>query len=164
MKNKIVWLNAVWDAEVICTPNGVPYAHQLYGFPVAPGSSRLNNWVPLQPVLNLSTLAIEPSASVLESVSEVTVNVTLDPVEPNFTVQVSYTTANGTALAGTHYTTTIGILTFPPGTITLPITIPLLTFDISEAVEFFVNLSAPLNANLGNATATVAINPDAGST
>jgi hypothetical protein len=164
MRQKILWLNAIWDAEPICTPAGVPYAHQIYGFPVAPGSARLNNWVPLQPVLNLSTLDIEPSASTLESVSEVTVNVTLDPAEPNFTVQVNYATANGTALAGTHYTTTSGILTFPPGTITLPITVPLLNFNISETVEFFVNLSAPLNANLGNATATITINPDAGST
>lgn len=164
MKQKILWLNAVWDAEPICTPQGVPYAHQLYGYPVAPGSSRLNNWVPLQPVLNLSTLEIEPTASVLESSSEVTLNVTLTPAEPNFTVQVNYTTTNGTALSGIHYTTTSGTLTFPPGTTTLPITVPLLTFNISEAVEFFLNLSAPLNANLGNATATITINPDAGST
>jgi hypothetical protein len=30
-KQRITWLNAIWEAEMICTPQGVPYVHQLYG-------------------------------------------------------------------------------------------------------------------------------------
>lgn len=163
MKQKIQWLNAIWDAETICTPQGVPYAHQLYGYPVAPGSSRLNNWVPLQPILTLSLVEIEDSKSALETDPSVSLNVTLTPADPSQTVQVTYATVEGSALADVHYVPTSGVLTFPPNETLQVITIPLVGSNIDDPVEFTVVLSNPQSANLGNAIATIVINPDAGS-
>ncbi|MFU8844108.1 MAG: Calx-beta domain-containing protein, partial [Bacteroidales bacterium] len=58
---------------------------------------------------------------------------------------LSYTTADGTALAGSDYTTTAGTLTFPAGSVsgaTLTITVPILDDNIGEPTEYYyVNLS-----------------------
>jgi Ca2+-binding RTX toxin-like protein len=71
------------------------------------------------------------------------------------TVTVQYSTANGTALAGSDYTTTTGTLTFNPGVTTQTITIPILNDSVNEANETFtVTLTSPTNATLGG-TATV---------
>jgi Calx-beta domain. len=163
-KQRITWLNAIWEAEMICTPQGVPYVHQLYGYPVAPGTSRLNVWVPLQPILDYSTVALEEARSVNERAKSVTVNVTLSPADPNQTVEISWATADDTAIAGTHYTAASGTLTFSPGETLKTITIELLGVNIASFVQFQIVLTNPVNANLGNAVAIVTIIPDLGST
>ena len=64
---------------------------------------------------------------------------------------VSYQTANGTAIAGSDYGIVIGTLTFPPGTTTQPITVPVMGDRIFEGNEtFFVNLSGPVNATIAD--------------
>jgi hypothetical protein len=71
------------------------------------------------------------------------------------TITVQYSTANGTALAGSDYTATTGTLTFNPGVTSQTISIPILNDSVNEANETFtLKLTSPSNANLGG-TATV---------
>jgi hypothetical protein len=71
------------------------------------------------------------------------------------TITVQYSTANGTALAGSDYTATTGTLTFNPGVTSQTISIPILNDAVNEANETFtVKLTTPTNAILGG-TATV---------
>ncbi|MEM7769445.1 MAG: Calx-beta domain-containing protein [Cyanobacteria bacterium P01_A01_bin.37] len=72
--------------------------------------------------------------------------VTLNPPSPN-AVTVNYSTANGTATAGSDYTPVNGTLTFNPNTTTQTITVPIFGGDVVEADEtFFVNLTNPVGA------------------
>ncbi len=62
-------------------------------------------------------------------------------------VTVAFATANGTAAAGIDYTSTSGIATFPPGSTTQPVTVPVAGDLLDEANEtFFVNLSGASGA------------------
>ena len=62
----------------------------------------------------------------------------------NKTVTVNYATANGTAVAPADYTAASGVLTFAPGTVTQPITVPVIGDTLDEPNETFtVNLSGP---------------------
>ncbi len=71
------------------------------------------------------------------------------------TITVQYSTANGTALAGSDYTATTGTLTFTPGVTSQTISIPILNDSVNEANETFtLKLTSPTNAILGG-TATV---------
>jgi hypothetical protein len=71
------------------------------------------------------------------------------------TVTVNYSTADGTALAGTDYTATSGTLTFNPGVTNLTVTVPALgRVTYKNSVNFTVTLTSPANATLGTATAT----------
>jgi hypothetical protein len=81
--------------------------------------------------------------------------VTLAPVNPTQTVTVNYTTANGTASAGSDYQLASGTLTFPPGTATRPIGVVTSTDSLVEGAEtFFVNLSGAVNAAIVYAQGT----------
>jgi uncharacterized repeat protein (TIGR01451 family) len=74
------------------------------------------------------------------------------------TVTVDYTTADGTAAAGSDYTATSGTLTFNPGVTTQTISVPILGDMLHEANETFtVDLSAPVNATItpGAGTGTI---------
>ncbi len=73
---------------------------------------------------------------------------------------VAYTTANGTATAGSDYTAKTGILTFGAGVSTQNITIATTNDTVVEGPETFtVTLSSPTGATLGATTvATVTIN------
>jgi hypothetical protein len=73
---------------------------------------------------------------------------------------VAYTTANGTATAGSDYTAKSGILTFGAGVSTQNITIATANDTAVEGPETFtVTLSSPTGATLGATTlATVTIN------
>lgn len=78
-------------------------------------------------------------------------------------IQVSFVTSNGTALAGSDYITTNGVLTFPPGTTNQSIAINVngdISIETSE--HFFVVLSGELNATLGNVAAVGTIINDDG--
>ncbi len=68
------------------------------------------------------------------------------------TVTVSFSTADGTAIAGSDYVSTNGIVTFPPGDTNQNITVTVLGDVLDETNEaFFVQLSNPDNATLGDA-------------
>jgi hypothetical protein len=64
---------------------------------------------------------------------------------------VTYTTADGTATAGSDYTPASGPVTFLPGQTSRPVSVPVLGDDVVEADETFqVNLSSPTNATIGD--------------
>jgi hypothetical protein len=66
-------------------------------------------------------------------------------------VGVDYATAAGTATAGVDYGTVAGTLTFPAGVVARTVAVPVLGDTIDEANEtFFVNLSGPTGATLGD--------------
>ena len=76
-------------------------------------------------------------------------------------VTVSYATADGTARAGSDYTSTTGTLRFEPGDRTRTIRVPALDDEIREDTESFtVELSDPEGATLVGATGTGAVTDD----
>jgi hypothetical protein len=73
-------------------------------------------------------------------------------------VQVTYATANGSAAAGSDYTTTSGVLTIPALSSSATISVPVKGDTTVEPNEtFFVNLSSPTGATIadGQATGTI---------
>jgi hypothetical protein len=77
-------------------------------------------------------------------------------------VTVEYATASDTAVEGEDFEATSGTLTFLDGETSQPIAVPIIGDDLLEADEeyFFVHLSNPLNAVLGNDTGEGAIFDD----
>ncbi len=76
-------------------------------------------------------------------------------------ITVDYATADGTAVAGSDYTATSGTLTFPAGTTTQTVVVPVLGDTTIEATETFtVTLSNPTNLTIGTAQATGTIVTD----
>ncbi|HEX8710071.1 MAG TPA: Calx-beta domain-containing protein, partial [Pyrinomonadaceae bacterium] len=70
-------------------------------------------------------------------------------VPASSTVTVDFTTADGTATAGTDYQATSGTLTFAPGDLTKTVTVLVNGDTLDEANEtFFVNLTNAVNATL----------------
>jgi Calx-beta domain/Fibronectin type III domain len=79
-------------------------------------------------------------------------------------VTVSYSTHNGTAVAGTDYTATSGTLTFPPGETAENIEVPIIARSgRAPARSFSVTLSAPANATIASGTGVVTIGASGGS-
>ena len=74
------------------------------------------------------------------------------------TVTVDYSTADGTAVAGSDYTATSGTLTFTPGETVenIPVAISGRTGDLPSR-NFTVTLSSPTDATIGIGTGTVVI-------
>jgi hypothetical protein len=68
------------------------------------------------------------------------------------TITVNYATADGTAAAGTDYTSTSGTLTFAPGTTQATFLVPLLNKKEGSNLTFTATLSSPTNATLGATT------------
>jgi chitinase len=69
-------------------------------------------------------------------------------------VSVSYATADGTATAGADYTAKSGSVSLPNGCRCGQITVPIIGDLSTEGTEnFYVNLSAPVNAVIGDAQA-----------
>jgi len=78
------------------------------------------------------------------------------------TTTVNYSTVDGTAIAGTHYTATSGTLTWGDGdTTTRTVTVPLLTYPASGgATDFTIQLSNIVNGVLINpSTIDVSLRP-----
>jgi hypothetical protein len=74
------------------------------------------------------------------------------------TVSVQYVTADGTAVAGSDYVRTPGLLTFAPGETSKTLQIPIVGDTTRELDETFrVNFSSPVNATLPVTSATVTI-------
>ena len=81
------------------------------------------------------------------------------------TVTVAYATADGTATAGQDYTTKSGTVSFAAGETSKPVEISVLADTTDEADEtFFVNLTSPTNATLGDAQGVGTILDDDGPT
>jgi hypothetical protein len=86
--------------------------------------------------------------------------VRLDSVSTQI-VSASWSTAAGSAIAGTDYTTSSGTVTFPAGTTSQTLTVPVLGDTTPEANETFeVRLAAPANAILVDGVAVGTILDD----
>ncbi len=85
---------------------------------------------------------------------------------PSFqTITVSYSTAEGTATAGSDYTTTSGTVSFNPGEALKTINVAVLGDNVDEINETFsVNLTNPTNASISGAQAIGTILDDDGPT
>lgn len=71
------------------------------------------------------------------------------------TVSVNATTADGTALAGSDYTTTTKPVSFPAGVVSKTFAVPIVGDTVPESTEtFVVALSSPSGVTLGDANAT----------
>src|SRR5262245_30335304 len=80
-------------------------------------------------------------------------------------VSVSYATADGSATAGNDYTAKSGSVSLPSGCKCGTISIPIKGDLVTEGTEtFVVNLSAPVNATIGDAQATGTIFDNEGPT
>jgi len=80
-------------------------------------------------------------------------------------VTVAYATASGTATSGIDFLPATGTLTLAPGTTSAPLVVQVLGDVQDEPDEnFFVNLSAPTGANLGDAQGLGLIFDDDGGT
>jgi hypothetical protein len=76
-------------------------------------------------------------------------------------VTVHYATADGTATAGSDYTAASGDVTIPHGQTTYAVTIAVTGDRVAESTETFaVNLSAPVNATIGDGQGTGTIVDD----
>jgi bacillolysin len=103
-----------------------------------------------------------PQFSAKEGVPTATITVKRSGVTTT-TASVDYTTANGTALADSDYTTVSGRLTFTPGIVTKTFSVPILNPNATaEAPEFaLLKLSGPIGGVLGpQDTATLMIADD----
>jgi hypothetical protein len=76
----------------------------------------------------------------------------------NSSITVNYSTANNTAFAGSDYLATSGTLTFAPGQTVQTISVTVRSdADSVSGENFFVNLSSPTNAILGDNQAKATI-------
>ena len=74
---------------------------------------------------------------------------------------VHYATADGTATAGTDYTSTSGDLTFAPNELTKTVNVPVIGETVDESTESFVlNLTAPTGATTSDAQGAGTITDD----
>ena len=101
-------------------------------------------------------------ASALESAGSIPAVVSLAP-SPTSSVTVQYATADGTAKAGTDYTSVNGALTFAAGQTSKTVLVPINNdTKVNGARSFTFTLSSPTNATIGDATATLTIRDDDG--
>ena len=99
-------------------------------------------------------------ASALESVGSIPVVVSLAP-SPTGSVTVHYATADGSAKAGTDYTSVSGTLTFAAGQTSKTVLVPINNdTKLNGARSFTFTLSTPVNATIGDAIATLTILDD----
>jgi hypothetical protein len=120
---------------------------------VIPGASAL------PPSLSISDTSVpEGDSGAANAVFQVTLSAA--SASP---VSVSYATADGSATAGSDYTSAGGTLSFAPGSTSGSVLVPVLGDTTPEPIETFtVTLSAPVSATLGDAQAVGTIVDDDG--
>jgi len=112
---------------------------------------------PSTPSLSIDDVSVlEGHTGTVNAVFTVTLSTASDQ-----TVTVDFATANGTATVGSDYVATSGTVTFPTGTISQTITVVVNGDVLDESNEtFFVNLSNPTNAIIGDAQGSGTITDD----
>ena len=99
-------------------------------------------------------------AQAAEGDREITFAVTLGAAS-SFAVTVDWTTADGTAMAGSDYTAADGRLTFAPGQTEATIAVVVFNDALDEGTETLtISLSNPTNATIADDTATGTITDD----
>lgn len=136
--------------------NDISSFAEFFAMTLTPGAS--NNCT--QPALSISSISITEGSSGSVTAQ---VPVTLSPTGA-LPVTVQFFTSNGTALAGSDYVATNGVLTFSPGVQTQLVRVVIISDVSAEANEqFTVRLQNPTNATLSSAIGTVTILDDDGS-
>jgi VCBS repeat-containing protein len=98
-----------------------------------------------EPVISIGDVTIN------EAAGTATFTVTLDTASAA-NVTVGYNTSNGTASAGSDYSSVTNTLTFTPGQVSQTITVPILNDTTDEPNEtFYVNLVSATNGVIGDA-------------
>ena len=106
-------------------------------------------------------IAMSGPVEVNETAGAATFTVTLNASSPA-SVSVNYSTANGSANAGSDFTAITGNIVFAPGETSKTISVPITSDRVFEGLEnFTVNLTNPSNAVIGNGSATVGIRDEA---
>lgn len=131
-----------------------------YNLPVGQGSYVIDNMVAYGDLGNVTLAAAFENADYSVDEGEtVTISVMLN-AESTETVTVTYATVDGSAIAGTDYTTATGQLVFPAGETAQTFTVETIDDDRNDG-DLTVNLtlSDPVNAELGTlSAATLTIN------
>ena len=108
---------------------------------------------------DLPALSID-DVSVAEAAGNAQFTVTLSPASAK-TVTVNYATADGTAIAGTEYTSASNTLTFTPGITTQNISVTIANDTADEEDKTYnVNLSGAVNASITGSTGLGTITDD----
>ena len=113
----------------------------------------------------LPIVSIPSSVTTLETAGSVVIALTLD-VASELPITVNWTTADNSAKSGSppldnDYVAASGTYTFEPGTTAGEIDIDINDDPYDEDSEdFYIQFSSPVNATLGNRTATIAITDD----
>ena len=95
----------------------------------------------------------DSSAPETDLVGSMTFTVSLN-IDSAFPITVDYSTQDGTAVAGEHYTATVGTLTFNPGDTEQFITVPIIGNEMDHDNYYFeVLLSNPTSASIEDNTA-----------
>jgi hypothetical protein len=112
------------------------------------GVGRILNDDPF-PILRISDVTVtEPSpGQIVSAVFDISLS-----APSGLPVSVNFVTSNGTAVAEQDYSPQSGRVTFPLGATNVQISIPVFGDKAAESAEnFFINLSAPINASLEDA-------------
>ncbi|MEM6998893.1 MAG: Calx-beta domain-containing protein, partial [Pseudomonadota bacterium] len=108
-------------------------------------------------------ICIDASTSVNEATANAVISISINAVSGQ-NVSVNYATSNGTANAGSDYTSTSGTATITAGNLSTNISIPIINDTDDELNQTFtVSLSSPTNATIGSGcsnTTTIVDNDD----
>ena len=119
----------------------------------------LSGDAPPTPEEDLPRLSISDAATVTEG-EQAVFTVTLNPASSQ-PVAVDYTTRDGSAVAGSDYTTTAGTFRFGPNETTKTIRVPIVSDSTAERSEnFSVVLSNPNGATVSDGTGAATIEAD----
>jgi hypothetical protein len=127
-------------------------------FTVAAGETKntidagLNNGVtPTLPTLSINDITVN------ESPGNATLQICASATSTS-PITVTYTTSNGTAIAGSDYTSTTATATIPAGQTCVAVNVPILDDNIGEPTETFtVTLTNPTGATINDGTGIVTI-------
>jgi Ca2+-binding RTX toxin-like protein len=109
----------------------------------------------LLPAISIADLTIVERINGNPSQSLITVSLSNASSQ---SISVNYATSDVTAIAGTDYTATTGILTFAAGEISKTIAVPILNDNLNEANETFnITLTTPTNGTIADNQATITI-------
>ncbi len=120
-------------------PCGLSAPSSVYTFRTAP---------PVTPTSPVSIAFVSPLYSVTPAASSAPVSVTVEP-SPTETVTVDYTTLDGSAVAGVHYLTKTGTLTFPPESTVGHFLVSVLSTPRTTMLTLTLQLREPQGADLG---------------
>ena len=128
----------------------------------APTNARIGDPQGTVTILDRDVEAVIPTV-VIDDVSlyeeEGVASLTISLSEPTTeAVSVTYTTGDASAINGTDYVGSSGVLTIPAGQTSSVVTFSILDDAAPESTEnFVVNLTAPTNATIGDPQGTVTI-------